>query len=109
MKAEVDKLNINKLFNVVTSLNSLKAKVGDLDIGKFKTVLVEVKMLSDVVDNKVVKNIKFKKLKTKVNNLEKNIPDATTLMHINQYCTDKQNLEKKIGDVDKKHQIQVIK
>ena len=109
MKAEVDKLNINKLFNVATSLNNLKAKVDDLDLGKFKTVLVDVIMLSDVVDNKVVKNIKFNKLKTKVNNLEKNIPDATTLIHINQYCTDKQNLEKKIGDVDKKHQMQVIK
>ena len=89
MKAEVDKLNINKLFNVVTSLNNLKAKVDDLHLGKFKTVLVDVTMLSDVVDNKVVKNIKFNKLKTKVNNLEKNIPDATTLIHINQYCTDK--------------------
>ena len=30
------------------------------------------------------------------------IPDATTIIHINQYNTDKQNLEKKIGDVDKK-------
>ena len=28
--------------------------------------------------------------------------DATTLIHINQYNTGKQNLEKKIGDVDKK-------
>ena len=31
-----------------------------------------------------------------MNNLEKKIPDATTLIHINQYNTDKQNLEKKI-------------
>ena len=37
-----------------------------------------------------------------MNNLEKKIPDGTTLIHINQYNTDKQNLEKKIGDVDKK-------
>ena len=41
-------------------------------------------------------------LETKVNSLEKKIPDATTLIHINQYNTDKQNLDKKIGDVDKK-------
>ena len=28
-------------------------------------------------------------------NLEKNNPDKTTLIHINQYSTDKQNLERK--------------
>ena len=32
----------------------------------------------------------------------KKIPDASTLVHINQYRKDKQNLEKKIGDVDQK-------
>ena len=50
----------------------------------------------------VVKNTKFITLKTKVNSLEKKIPDATTLIHINQYNAGKQSLEKKIGDVDKK-------
>ena len=43
----------------------------------------------------VVQNTKFNKVNTKINNLEKKIPDATTLIHINQYNTDKQNLEKK--------------
>ena len=38
-----------------------------------------------------------------------NIPDATTLIHINQCNTDKQNFRKKNGDVDKKkHQIRVF-
>ena len=55
-----------------------------------------------MVDNEVVKNTRFITLKTKVNNLEKKIPDATTLIHINQYNTDKQYSEEKIGDVDKK-------
>ena len=55
-----------------------------------------MKKLSDVVDNEVVKNTKFSRLKTKVNNLEKKIPNATTLIHINQYNTDKQKIEKKI-------------
>ena len=31
LKAEVDKLDINKLVNVPTTLNNLKAKVDDLD------------------------------------------------------------------------------
>ena len=41
MKAEVYKLDINKLVNVSTNLNNLKAKVDDLDLSKLKTVLVD--------------------------------------------------------------------
>ena len=33
--------------------------------------------------------------KTKVNNIKKKTPDATTLIHINEYNTHKQNLYKK--------------
>ena len=35
-KDEVDKLDYNKLVNVATSLNNLKTKLGNLDVGKFK-------------------------------------------------------------------------
>ena len=108
MKAEVDKLDINKSVNVPTSLNNLETKVDDLDVGELKSISVELKNLSDVEVNEVVKNTKFDKLKTKVNNLEKKIPDATTIIHINQYNTNKQNLEKKIGDVNEKYQIRVV-
>ena len=76
-----------------TSLNSLKAKVDDLDVSKLKNVPVDLKKLSDVVDNQVVENTKFNILNTKVNNLEKKIPDPS----INQYNTDKQNIVKKHG------------
>ena len=62
-----------------------------------------MKKISDVVDNEAVKNTKFNRLKTKVNSLEKKIADATTLIHINQYNTDRQNLDKKTGDVDNKN------
>ena len=41
-------------------------KVDDLDVGK-----LDLKKLSDIVDNEVVKETKFIKLKTKVNNLER--------------------------------------
>ena len=83
-------------------MNSLKPKVDDLDVDKLKAVPVNLKKLIDVVVNEVVKNVKFNTLKTQVNNLDKKIPDAITLIHINQYNTDKQNLEKKVGDVDEK-------
>ena len=76
--------------------------MNNLDVGKLKTVPVDLKKSSGVVDNEVVQNTKYNTLKTKVNNLEKKFLDATTLIHVNQYNTDKQNLEKEIGDVDKK-------
>ena len=44
-----------------------------------------------------MKNTKFSTPETKVNNLEKKILNATTLIEINQYNTDQQNLEKKLG------------
>ena len=75
---------MNKLGNVPTSLNNLKAKVHYLDVGKLKTLSVDLKKLSDVVDNQVPKNIRFNKLNTKVNKLDKKILDATALICINQ-------------------------
>ena len=59
-----------------------------------------MKELSDVAENEVVKNTEFNTLKTKVNNLKKKIPDATTLVHINRQNSNKQNLEKRIGDLN---------
>ena len=69
LKVETDKTYINKLVNVPTNLNNLKTKgkVDGLDVGKLKTVPVDLKKLSDVVYNEVVKNTKFSTLKTEVN------------------------------------------
>ena len=83
LKAEADKLDINKLTSVPTCLNNFKTKVDDLDVGKLKTVPGDLKKLSAIVDNEVVENPKFNKLKRAVNNLEKKVPDATILIHIN--------------------------
>ena len=60
LKAEVDKLDINKLTNVPTSLNNLKAKVDGVDVGKLKIIPVDLKKLGEVVDNEVIKNTTFK-------------------------------------------------
>ena len=43
LKAEFNKLHLNKLFNVPTSFNNLKTKVDDLDVGKFETVPIDLK------------------------------------------------------------------
>ena len=47
------------------------------------------------MDTEVVKITKFNTLKAKANDSEKKISEATALIHINQYNTDKQNLQKK--------------
>ena len=103
LNVEVDKLDIAKLCNIRTSLKNFKTKFDDLDVGKLNTVPVDLKKVSDVMHNEVVKNTKFNTLKTKVSNLDQKVPDATILIRINQHHTDKQSLEKKTGDVDKKN------
>ena len=69
------------MFNVSTSLNNLKTKVDDLDVGNLKKY--SLKKLSDIMNKEIVKNTKSNKLNAKVNNLEKKIPDAATLILIN--------------------------
>ena len=102
MKDEVEKLGISKLVNFSRNLSNLKTKVDDLDVDKLKAVPSNLKKISDVVDKEVFNSTKSKTLKTKANNLERKILDVTTVIHINQYNTDKQNLEEKIGDIDEK-------
>ena len=90
LKVDTDKLDINEFVNVSTCLNTLKAKVDDLNVDKLKIVIMDLKKLSDVMSKEIVIITKFNKLNTKVSNLENKIPDATTVIHINQYNIDKQ-------------------
>ena len=43
LKAEVEKLRINKFVNVQTSLNKLKRTLDDSDVNKLETVSVDLK------------------------------------------------------------------
>ena len=61
------------MVNVPTSLSNSKTKAEDLDVDKLKTAPVDLKKLSDAVDNEAVKN-------TKENNLEKKLSDVTALI-----------------------------
>ena len=94
MKAEVDNLDVNKLVNLPISLNNIKTKVVDLDVGKLKVVPIDLKNRSDAVKDEVFKNTKYNTLQKKVIELDKKTRNATTSIHINQYNTVKQNLEK---------------
>ena len=83
-KGVVDKLELNKLVNVLTGLDNLRIEVEDLDVDKLDTFPVDLKELGVVVSKEVVKNSKFNKLNSKVNNSDNSIPDATILIPINQ-------------------------
>ena len=45
LKAEVDKLYINKLVNIPSNLNSLKTNVDNLKVGELKTVPTALKKM----------------------------------------------------------------
>ena len=68
-KSNVYKLDIDKLKNLSSSLNSLNSKVDKLGIDKLVTVLVNLSKLNDIVKNDVVKKmyitLRLKILKTK--------------------------------------------
>ena len=57
------------------------------------------------MNEEVVKNTKFCKINTKINNLENKIPDAYTLIQANQYNIAKQNLKQKMVMLTPKYQI----
>ena len=79
-----------------SDLASLKAEIDKLDIDKLITVPADLNKLSDVVKNDVVRKTVYDKLVAKVNNI-----DISGFVLKTKYDTDKSNLEKKISDADK--------
>ena len=80
-------------FTLKTNLASLKAEVDKLDINKLAPFPANLSKLSDVVKNDVAKKNCFR-LATKVNNI-----DTSAFVLKTKYKTDKTELEKKIPDV----------
>ena len=79
-----------------SDLANLKAEIDKLDIDRLVPVPVDLSKLSDVVKNDVVKKAVYDKLVAKVNNI-----DTTGFILKTKYDTDESDLEKKIGDVSK--------
>ena len=77
-----------------TNLASLKTEVDKLDVGKLKTVPVDLAKLSNVIKHDVVKKIEYNKLVTKVNDI-----DTTNFALKTKY--DGSDFEDKINKVDK--------
>ena len=69
LKFDVDKLDIDKLKNVLSNLSNLKSKVDKLDIGELETSQVDLSELSNVAKNDVVKKIEYDEIVKKVNNI----------------------------------------
>ena len=78
-------------FALKSSLASLKAEVDKLDTDKLVPVPVDLGKLSDVVKNDVVKKTVSDKLVTKVNSI-----DTSVFVLKTKYDTDKTELENKI-------------
>ena len=104
-------------FALKTNLSNLKTEVGKLDIGKLKTVPVDISKLSNVVKNEVIKKTEYNKLVNKVNNidtsdfvlkanyntkiteLENKIPNISSLVRKTNYNTKITELENKIPNI----------
>ena len=54
LASDLDKLDFDKLKNVPTNFSNLKRKVDLLDVDKLVPVLVDLRKLSDVVNNDVI-------------------------------------------------------
>ena len=85
-----------------SDLTSLKDELDKTGEDKLKTVPVDLRKLSNVVNNEIVKKIVYDKLVPKVNNIYTSGFGLQT-----KYDTDKSNLGKKISDADKKYLILV--
>ena len=76
---------------------SVKTEVDKIDIARLKPVPNDLAKLSNVVKTDVVKKTKYKKLVTKVDNI-----DTIGFALKTKSDTDKSDLEKKISDAEKK-------
>ena len=83
LKVETDKLNINESIKVSTGLNDLETKADDLHVGKLKTAPKDLEKSSDEINKEVVKKPVCNTLNMKVNNLENEIPDDSSLIQTN--------------------------
>ena len=89
LKSNVDKLDIDKLKIIPTSLSNLKSKTDKIDVDKLVPFLVDLSKLSNVVKNDIDKNDVYN---AKMKKIEDKIPDITNL-------TSKSTLNAKINEV----------
>ena len=69
LKSDIDKLDIDKLKNALSGLNSLKSKVYKIDSDKLETTPVDLSKIINAVKNDFVKKTEYNELVKKVNNV----------------------------------------
>ena len=74
-------------------LASLKTKLGNLDVNRVKSFLVDLSKLRNVGDNSTIKNIVYDEMVIKINTT------CTKILSKIQHVSDKQGLENKIEHV----------
>ena len=74
LKSDTDKLDDDKLKNVLTNFSNLKTTVDKLDVDKLVPVPANLSKLSNLVKNVVAKKDVYS---TKIKNIEPKIPDIT--------------------------------
>ena len=83
LKSHLDKLDIDKLKNVLNNLSNLKSKVNKLDIYKLLPVPVDLSKLNDLVKYDVAKKTEYNESVKKVNNIS--TTDARNLVRKTDY------------------------
>ena len=84
-------------FALKSNFASLKTEVDILDTDKLVPAPVDLSKLSDVVKNDVVKKTEYNKLVTKVDNI-----DSTNFVKKTKYEKDGSSFEDKMNEIDKK-------
>ena len=85
-------------FALKSNIASLKTDLDKIDADKLKTLPVDLAKLNNVVKNDVIKKTGYKKLVTKVDNI-----DTTNFVSRTKYEKDGTHFENKIDKIDKKN------
>ena len=76
LKSDADKLDIDKLKNIPSSLNSLKNELDKLDVDKLVPVSIDLSKLSGVVKNDAIETDVYN---ANLDDIEDKVPNIATL------------------------------
>ena len=86
---------------------SLKAQIDKLDVDKLKTDPASLKKLSNVADNNVIKKAVYDKLIAKASIIDTKIPSTSRLVSKTKYDSNKESLQQRLKILLKRYLILV--
>ena len=109
LKSDVDRLDIDKLYNVSTNLSDLKGKVDELDVDKLVPAFLDLSKQSDVVKRMLLKtnvyNVKIRNIEDKITGITKLATNTTVenkIPNVNDLFK-KADCDAKISDTEHKY------